>query len=65
MTQDALVEQLSAIVGADKVRTDADSLETFGKDWTKIYPPKPSAIVFPKTTQQVADIVKFANAQNV
>jgi len=65
LTQDALVEQLSAIVGADKVRTDADSLETFGKDWTKIYPPKPSAIVFPKTTQQVADIVKFANAENV
>ena len=61
LTQEALIEQLSAIVGADKVRTDADSLETFWKDWTKIYPPAPTAIVFPKTTQQVADIVKLAN----
>ena len=44
LTQDALVERLSAIVGSDKVRTDDDSLQTFGKDWTKIYEPKPAAI---------------------
>lgn len=61
LTQDALVERLSAIVGEDKVRTDADSLETFGKDWTKILDPKPSAIVFPKTTEQVQQIVLLAN----
>ena len=61
LTQDALIERLSAIVGSDKVRTDADSLQTFGKDWTKIYEPKPSAIVFPKTTEQVRDIVLLAN----
>lgn len=65
LTQEALIEQLSAIVGADKVRTDADSLETFGKDWTKIYPPNPTAIAFPKTTQQVADIVKLANEHKI
>ena len=34
LTQEALIERLSAIVGADKVRTDEDSLQTFGKDWT-------------------------------
>lgn len=61
LTQEALVEQLSTIVGQDKVRVDAESLETFGKDWTKIYPPKPSAIVFPKTTEQVQQLVKLAN----
>ncbi len=61
LTQDALIEQLTAIVGADKVRTDDDSLQTFGKDWTKVYEPKPSAIVFPKTTEQVRDIVLLAN----
>tara|TARA_R110001583_G_scaffold42509_18_gene135183 strand:- start:6388 stop:7824 length:1437 start_codon:yes stop_codon:yes gene_type:complete len=61
LTQDALVERLAAIVGADKVRTDADSLENFGKDWTRIYEPRPSAIVFPKTTEQVQQIVLLAN----
>ena len=61
LTQEALIERLSAIVGADKVRTDADSLQTFGKDWTRIYEPKPTAIVFPKTTEQVREIVLLAN----
>lgn len=61
INQNQLVEQLAAIVGADKVRTDDDSLTNWGKDWTKVWPPKPSAIVFPKTTEQVRDIVLLAN----
>lgn len=65
LSQAELESQLKAIVGDDKVKTDADSLETFGKDWTKIYPPNPTAIVFPKTTQQVQDIVKLANKHKV
>jgi FAD/FMN-containing dehydrogenase len=65
LSQAELENQLKSIVGEDKVRTDADSLETFGKDWTKIYPPNPSAIVFPKTTEQVQAIVKFANEHQV
>jgi len=58
-------QQLAAIVGADKVKTDADDLENFGKDWTKIYPPAPSAIVFPKTTEQVQQIVLWANEHKI
>ncbi|MGB1090611.1 MAG: FAD-binding oxidoreductase [Oceanobacter sp.] len=61
LTLDALVERLATIVGADKVRTDADSLDAYGKDWTKVLDPKPSAIVFPKTTEQVQQIVLLAN----
>ena len=65
LSQVELENQLKAIVGDDKVKTDADSLETFGKDWTKIYPPNPSAIVFPKTTEQVQAIVKLANEHQI
>lgn len=65
MNQEALIEHLAAIVGADKVRTDADSLNTFGKDWTKVWPPAPSAIVFPKTTEQVRDLVLLANEHKI
>ena len=64
MSQAQIVDQLQAIVGEDKVKTDLDSLETWGKDWTKIYAPKPLAITFPNTTEQVADIVKLANKLN-
>ncbi|MCP5161153.1 MAG: FAD-binding oxidoreductase [Hahellaceae bacterium] len=56
-----LIEELKKLVDEGKVRTDADSLANFGKDWTKIYEPKPLAIVFPKTTEQVQAIVAFAN----
>ncbi|OUS40594.1 FAD-binding oxidoreductase [Oleispira antarctica] len=65
LSQIELENQLKAIVGDDKVKTDADSLETFGKDWTKIYPPNPAAIVFPKTTEQVQAIVKLANEHQI
>lgn len=61
LTQETLVAKLAEIVGADKVKTDADSLVNFGKDWTKIWEPKPSAITFPKTTEQVQKIVLLAN----
>ena len=58
-----VIESLKQIVGEDKCRLDAEALETFGKDWTKVYAPRPSAIVFPKSVEQVQAIVKLANEQ--
>ena len=57
----AVLQTLRDIVGEDKVRLDAESLDTYGKDWTKVHVPKPSAIVFPKTVEQVQAIVRLAN----
>ena len=56
-----ILEALKAIVGDDKVRVDAESLQTFGRDWTKVYAPAPAAIVLAKTAEQVQAIVKLAN----
>ena len=56
-----IIEALEKVLDEGKVRADSDSLEAYGKDWTKIYSPKPTAIVFPKDTQQVQAIVKLAN----
>jgi FAD/FMN-containing dehydrogenase len=61
----ALIEELKTLVEPGKVLTDADSLVTYGKDWTKQYPPAPSAIVFPKTAEQVQAIVLWANRHQV
>jgi len=47
------------------VLTDADSLNAYGKDWTKHFAPAPSAIVFPKSIEQVQAIVRWANAHKV
>ncbi|MDY0248558.1 MAG: FAD-binding oxidoreductase [Pseudomonas sp.] len=65
MTDLALIEELKTLVDAGKVLTDANSLEAYGKDWTKHFAPAPMAIVFPKTTEQVQAIVRWANQHKI
>jgi FAD/FMN-containing dehydrogenase len=65
MTNLALIEELKTLVEPGKVLTDADSLNTFGKDWTKHFAPAPLAIVFPKSIEQVQAIVRWANQHTV
>ena len=65
MTHPAVIEELMTLVDPGKVLTDAASLEAYGKDWTKHYPPAPTAIVFPKTVEQVQAIVRWANGHRV
>ena len=65
MTTPAQIEELKTLVEPGKVLTDADSLEAYGKDWTKHFAPAPSAIVFPKSIEQVQAIVRWANAHKV
>ena len=65
MTDSVLIDELKALVEPGKVLTDADSLNTYGKDWTKHYAPAPTAIVFPKTAEQVQAIVRWANERRV
>ncbi|HBD04033.1 MAG TPA: FAD-binding oxidoreductase, partial [Psychrobacter sp.] len=48
-----------------QIKTDAESLEHWGKDWTKHFAAAAAAIVFPKTTEQVQAIVLLANEHNV
>nr|WP_314367743.1 FAD-binding oxidoreductase [uncultured Acinetobacter sp.] len=60
-----LLTQLTAIVGENRIKTDADSLENWGRDHTKHFDPNPSVIVFPSSTEQVQSIVKLANQFNV
>ena len=49
----------------NQIKTDAESLDYWGKDWTKHFAPNPTAIVFPKSTEQVQSIVKLANHHEV
>lgn len=50
---------------ASQIKTDSESLEHWGKDWTKHFAPAAAAVVFPKTTEQVQAIVLLANEYNV
>ena len=56
-----ILNQLHNLLGDEGLRTDAASLQTYGRDWTKIYEPAPSAIALPHSTGQVQAIVQLAN----
>lgn len=53
------------VVGEQRVKTDQDSLMTWGKDHTKHFEPNPSVIVFPANTDEVAALVKLANQHQI
>ncbi len=55
-----LLAQLIALLGENHVRTDADSLMHWGRDWTRQHAPQPSVIVFPASTEEVQAIIRLA-----
>lgn len=61
----SLKELLATGDAPGKILTDPADLESYGKDWTRIYAPNPVAIALPKTTEQVQALVKFAIANRV
>ncbi len=58
-------EALGKIFSAEQIKTDAESLLYFGKDWTTYYNINASAIVFPETTEQVQKLVKLARTHKI
>lgn len=61
----ASLDSLNQILDSDCLLTDADALQQYGKDWTNNYSPAPLAVALPKSTQQVAEIVKWANRHSI
>ena len=45
---------------ADLLSTDPSELAEYGRDWTKVYAPAPSAIALPRTTDEVSRLVNAA-----
>ena len=60
-----IARELGTLVDPSRVLTDNASLVEYGRDWTKYLQPKPSAVVFPKTTEEVVALVKWARTNKV
>lgn len=56
---------LTDLFAEKQIKTDAQSLAVWGKDWTNGFPIAPSAIVFPETNEQVVELVGYARDNNV
>jgi FAD/FMN-containing dehydrogenase len=46
---------------SDFMTCESDDLHTYGRDWTRVYDPAPSAVVFPRTTEDVAAFLQLCS----
>src|ERR671916_2368891 len=61
-----LLSELRSIVSEDRIRTDAEELERHGRAFfTYLAPHAPDAVVFPKSRDEVAEILRFADGLGV
>lgn len=58
-------DELKSALSADRVLTDATSLQHYGRDWTRHFEIRPSAIVFPVKADEVVRLVKWARKNHV
>jgi glycolate oxidase len=61
----AVVAELEAIVGTEHVRTDRGDLEPYARDATPVFRAVPDAVVFPRTTEEVAAVLRLATKHRV
>jgi FAD/FMN-containing dehydrogenase len=58
-------DSLAALLGDNALRTDPQSLEQFGRDWTRVHTPNPCAVALPSSVEEVQAIVRWALAEGV
>jgi glycolate oxidase len=59
-----LGKRLAAIIGAEAVRDDAETLETHSRDKWFAHE-LPDVAVFPTSTEMVSEVLRFANAEEI
>ena len=59
------LEELTALVGNEQVRTDPETRQAYGQDESLAKPCMPEAVVFPGSSEQVQAIVQWANRWTV
>jgi FAD/FMN-containing dehydrogenase len=59
------VNKLGRIFEKSEILVDAESFKIYGTDWTTYYSPNPSAIVFPRSIDQVQKLVHWANQYKI
>ncbi len=61
----SLLLELESFLQKDQIKTDEESLKYWGKDWTTYFDIKASAIVFPRSTENVVALVKWARKNKI
>ncbi len=48
-----------------QVTVEPDELQTYGRDWTRVHTPAPSAVAFPRSAEEVAAVLKLCAEHDV
>ncbi len=65
MTAQVFLQQLATIVSPADILHDAESLANYGRDWTRLHTPAPLAVCFPRSTEQVSNVLRLASEHGV
>lgn len=59
------LEALSQALPVDALVSDHEERAAYGRDWTKVHEPDASLLVFPRSTDEVAAVLRAAHAHRV
>lgn len=59
------IYQISQKFTPDFLTQNPDELMAYGRDWTRVFLPRPSAIVFPRNTLEIAQFLKICSEYQV
>ena len=59
------LQSLAALLNPGDLSVEADILAQYGRDWTRFATPAPIAVAFPRSTEQVQAIVRWARSAKV
>jgi FAD/FMN-containing dehydrogenase len=51
--------------GEDLLLADADALQTYGTDWTRVYAANPGGVALPRTTAEVSAILRLCSEHSI
>jgi len=63
--RDAIIADLKALVGADRVVSDADGRRAFETDGLTAYRKMPLAVVLPQSTEEVSAVLRYCHQNGV
>jgi FAD/FMN-containing dehydrogenase len=65
MSASEFIRVLESEFDSGFVTTDTSDLDTYGRDWTRVHPPAPTAVVFPRSAEDVSRVLRLADEHDL
>ena len=62
---EAFLRDVAASLPSDLLTTEPSELQEYGRDWTRVFDPAPSAVALPRSTAEVATLLRLCNAHGI